>query len=142
MLECQGKTHDQLANEISLIKARKQVNKDDTILDWGNYTALNPSYMSNGIDSFIGQVKEASPTFVFTLLMVSNLCLMIQYLSIQLYISLVPGNKFTNGILFGLAEIFGMALSQVLVTKFNDMTAFYITVAMGEIGYFIFILFP
>ena len=120
----------------------KKAGRDETALDWGNYTAVDPSIFSNGLDSFVSQVREASPTFVFTLLMVSNLCLMVQYLSIQLYISLIPGNKFTNGIAFGLAEIFGTGLSQVLVSRFNDVTAFYITVAMGEIGYLTFILFP
>ena len=94
------------------------------------------------IDSFVSQVTEPSPTKVFTLLLVSNVALIVQYLSISLYISLVPGNKFTNGILFGVAELFGMVLSQILVSNLSDIAAFYITVLMAEVGYMIFILFP
>ena len=105
------------------------------MLDWGNYTAVDPSVMVHDVDSkldsFVSLVNEASPTRVFILLLVSNVLLLVQYLSISLYISLVPGNKFTNGILFGVAEIFGMGLSQVLVSKFNDMTALYISVVIG-----------
>ena len=105
------------------------------MLDWGNYTAVDPSVMvqdvDSKLDSFGSLVKEVSPTRIFMLLLISNVLLLIQYLSTSLYISLVPGNKFTNGILFGIAEIFGMGLSQVLVSKFNDMTALYISVVIG-----------
>ena len=133
-------------DEISRIRAQKIGGRDETLLDWGNYTAVDPSLMINEveskIDSFVSQVTEPSPAKVFTLFLVINIVLIVQYLSIGLYISLVPGNKFTNGILFGLAEIFGMVLSQILVSNLNDLAAFYITVIMGEIGYIIFIPFP
>ena len=89
-------------------RIRKQVSREDSIFDWQNFTALDPSLIS---DSYISQGRDPAPSYVFALLMVSNLCLMVQYLSIQLYVSDIPGNKFTNGIMFGIAEIFGMALS-------------------------------
>ena len=67
---------------------------------------------------------------------------MLQYCSIRLYVNVIPGNKFINGILFGFSEISGMIFSQILVSNLKDMTSFYVSIAVGTTGYLIFLIFP
>ena len=76
------------------------------------------------------------------LLHVMAVCLMLQYCSIRLYVNVIPGNKFINGILFGFSEISGMIFSQILVSNLKDMTSFYVSIAVGTTGYLIFLIFP
>ena len=93
-------------------------------------------------DSFMSVVQEISPGRVLILLHVMAVCLMLQYCSIRLYVNVIPGNKFINGILFGFSEISGMIFSQMLVSNLKDMTSFYISIAIGTTGYLIFLVFP
>ena len=60
----------------------------------------------------------------------------------MLYIAKLPGNKFYNGMLFGLAEAFAMFFSNCLVKKQSDISAFNILSFFGAIGYLILTAFP
>ena len=98
--------------------------------------------MESKADSFMSVVREISPGLVLLLLHTMAICLMIQYCSIRLYVNVIPGNKFINGMLFGFSEISGMLFSQVLVSNFKDITSLYVTIAVGTAGYLIFLIFP
>ena len=67
---------------------------------------------------------------------------MIQYCILALYCAKVPGNKFYNGIIFGIGECSAMFFSGFLMKKFTDMKAFYIDMAILVAGESILILFP
>ena len=98
--------------------------------------------VASKVDSFMSVVQEISPSRVLILLHVMAICLMLQYCSIRLYVNVIPGNKFINGILFGFSEISGMIFSQILVSNLKDMTSFYVSIAVGTTGYLIFLIFP
>jgi hypothetical protein len=40
------------------------------------------------------------------------------------YISKIPGNRFANGILFGVAEASSMFVSQIMLARMHDITVF------------------
>lgn len=47
----------------------------------------------------------------------------------------LPGNKFYNGILFGIAESFAMIVSNMLLLYLHDMVAFRLVFATGVLSY-------
>lgn len=59
----------------------------------------------------------------------------LQHSSIQLNIAKMPGNKFYNGILFGLAEALAMIVSNLLLLYLDDMLAFKVVFSCGIISY-------
>ena len=67
---------------------------------------------------------------------------MVQYCVCALYVAKIDGNRFYNGILFGLGEGFSMVTSNWLMKNFEDMTAFYINMSLGLISYVVLIFFP
>ena len=67
---------------------------------------------------------------------------MVSYCVACLYCASIPGNKFYNGILFGLGEFLGTFFSQVLLGILDDMKSFYFVASLGLISYFTFIFFP
>lgn len=67
---------------------------------------------------------------------------MVQYCVLALYCAKIPGNKFYNGILFGIGECSAMFFSGFLMKKFTDMKAFYINMAILVISELVLILFP
>ena len=54
----------------------------------------------------------------------------------------MAGNKFVNGILFGVAKIFSFVFSKKLLQCVTDTTAYRILTIMGFAGYAILIFFP
>ena len=67
---------------------------------------------------------------------------MVQYCVCALYVAKIDGNRFYNGILFGLGEASSMVISNILMKNFDDMTAFYINMSLGLISYVVLIFFP
>jgi len=47
----------------------------------------------------------------------------------------MPGNKFYNGILFGLAEALAMVVSNLLLVYLDDMSAFKVVFSCGILSY-------
>ena len=66
----------------------------------------------------------------------------IQYATIALYVAKLPGNKFYNGILFGVAEVFSMFFSNHLMQECSDISVFNILCSFGAVSYAILLLFP
>ena len=60
----------------------------------------------------------------------------------NLYLTKLPGNKFVNSIIFGLAEALAVVCSGVLMNLLSDMKVFNIIMASGIFSYTIFIFFP
>ena len=60
VLESQGATQRQVIEELQKRRPGDQTGRDETILDWGNYTAIDPSMMVNDVgskaDSFMSVV--------------------------------------------------------------------------------------
>ena len=67
---------------------------------------------------------------------------MVQYCVCALYVAKIDGNRFYNGILFGLGEATSMVTSNILMQNFEDMTAFHINMSLGVISYVVLIFFP
>jgi len=63
-----------------------------------------------------------------------------QHSTIQLFIAKMPGNKFYNGILFGLAESLAMVVSNLLLLYLDDMLAFRIVFSCGIVSYIALVL--
>ena len=57
----------------------------------------------------------ASAAYIFTLICVMSIAALVQHATIQLFIAKLPGNKFYNGILFGLSEALAMIVSNMLM---------------------------
>ena len=66
---------------------------------------------------------------------------MIQYCTVNLYITSLPGNRYVNGIVFGCGEIFSMFFSNYLMNNLYDMTAFYIVYVCGLVSFLTLIFF-
>ena len=66
---------------------------------------------------------------------------MIQYCTVNLYITSLPGNRYVNGIVFGSGEIFSMFFSNYLMNNLYDMTAFYIVYVCGLVSFLVLIFF-
>ena len=62
-----------------------------------------------------------------------------QHATIQLFIAKMPGNKFYNGILFGVAECLAMVFSNVLLDYLPDITAFRLVYFTGVVSYLLLI---
>ena len=67
---------------------------------------------------------------------------MTQFCMLCLQSASIPGNKYSNGILFGSGEFFGMFFSQFLLSYLDDMKSFYIIAVLGQFSYAIFIFYP
>ena len=63
----------------------------------------------------------------------------IQHGTLQLFVAKLPGNKFYNGILFGISEISAMVASNLLLLYLHDMTAFKCVFAAGILSYIMLI---
>lgn len=53
----------------------------------------------------------------------------------QLFVAKFPGNKFYNGILFGVAEVLSMVISNMLLLRVDDIVAFRIVFLVGTLSY-------
>ena len=53
----------------------------------------------------------------------------------------LPGNRYINGILFGISEIFAMFFSQFLMKNLFDITAFRVVYGCGVVSYLTLIFF-
>lgn len=60
----------------------------------------------------------------------------------NLYLTKLPGNKFVNSMIFGLAEALAVVFSGVLMTLLSDMAVFNVIMTSGVLSYTIFIFFP
>jgi hypothetical protein len=67
---------------------------------------------------------------------------MMQYCSVSLLCAVLPGNRFANGILFGIAESIAQFYSSFLMNNMLDINAFYLNYAIGLFSYLIFVAFP
>ena len=65
-----------------------------------------------------------------------------QYCIISLYCAELPGNRFFNGVLFGVSETISMFFSGMLLDRMFDMHALYVVYALGVASYAVFIFFP
>ena len=65
----------------------------------------------------------------------------IQYYITSLYLGNLPGNKFVNGIMFGVSEACSVILSGQMMKMMSDMSVFNIIFAFGIIAYIIYIFF-
>lgn len=65
----------------------------------------------------------------------------IQYYIATLYIGNLPGDKFVNGMIFGVSEILSVLISGILMSNFSDMTVFNIIFIESLVAYFIYIFF-
>mmetsp|Transcript_15714 Transcript_15714/g.19756 ORF Transcript_15714/g.19756 Transcript_15714/m.19756 type:complete len:190 (-) Transcript_15714:288-857(-) len=64
---------------------------------------------------------------------------MVQYCSASLYLAKIPGNRYVNGIVFGVGEVFAMVFSSFLMSRLLDTTAFRVIYFIGLAGYMILI---
>ena len=67
---------------------------------------------------------------------------MVQYCVASLFVARLPGNKYVNGIIFGIGEVLGHQFSGMLMNRFRDMTAFKMVYVTGLLSYAILIMFP
>jgi len=67
---------------------------------------------------------------------------MMQYCVAALSLAKLPGNRFVNGIIFGVGEIFSMWISNFLMGRLLDMTAFRLIYCCGVASYLILMCFP
>ena len=67
---------------------------------------------------------------------------MVTHCAISLICASIPGNKYSNGVLFGSGELFGIFFSSWLLSVGDDMACFYIVAALGQLSYIVFIFFP
>ena len=67
---------------------------------------------------------------------------MVQYCVASLFVARLPGNKYVNGIIFGIGEVLGHQFSGMLMNRFRDMTAFKMIYVTGLLSYSILIMFP
>ena len=65
----------------------------------------------------------------------------IQYYIATLYIGKLPGDKFVNGMIFGISEIVSVLASGVLMGLFTDITVFNIIFIESIVAYIIYIFF-
>ena len=63
----------------------------------------------------------------------------IQYYIATLYIGKLPGDKFVNGMIFGISEIISVLLCGILMKLFTDITVFNIIFIESILAYFIYI---
>ena len=63
------------------------------------------------MDSYVKDTKHVSPTCVLFILMLLGVAQMVQYCAMSLICASIPGNKYSNGVLFGAGEMFGMVFS-------------------------------
>ena len=66
---------------------------------------------------------------------------MVQFCCLTLYVANLPGIKYINGIVFGLAEVLAMPFTGFLMTRFNDITAFRVCYFTGVCGVIVLISF-
>ena len=78
---------------------------------------------------------------IFFLLTLMVVAASLQHSTIQLFIAKLPGNKFVNGILFGVAESTAMVFSNLLLLYLDDMVALRIVFVAGIASYIVLILF-
>ena len=64
---------------------------------------------------------------------------MVQYCGSSLYLAHLPGNKYINGIVFGIGECSAMVFSNYLMNRFMDTTAFTVVYFFGLFGYSILV---
>ena len=64
----------------------------------------------------------------------------LQHSTLQLFVAKLPGNKFYNGVLFGVAEVLSMLLSNMLLIYLEDIVAFKIVFLVGLFSYFTLIV--
>ena len=86
-------------------------------------------------DKPVRRKRLSSSTLTFILLATMAVAASLQHSTIQLFIAKMPGNKFYNGILFGLAECLAMLISNVLLLYFDDIYAFRIVFFVGVTSY-------
>ena len=67
---------------------------------------------------------------------------MMQFCVLALYCASLPGNKFHNGILFGIGEVCGMFISALLLLSLKDVTAYQMSQVCLAVSYFTLIFFP
>ena len=58
-----------------------------------------------------------------------------QHTTVRLFIVKLPGDKFMNGILFGVAEVLSMIFSNLLLIYIDDILAFWIVFSSGIVSY-------
>jgi hypothetical protein len=81
-----------------------------------------------------------SPKMIFFLLTLMVSAASLQHTTIQLFIAKMPGNKFVNGILFGVAEALAMVFSNLLLLYLDDMVALRIVFVSGILSYIVLIV--
>jgi len=69
------------------------------------------------------------------LLAVMAVAASLQHSAVQLFVAKFPGNKFFNGVLFGVAEVLAMLFSNLLLIYLQDIVAFRIVFFAGVISY-------
>ena len=60
----------------------------------------------------------------------------------NLFLPKLPGNKFVNSMMFGIAEALAVVFSGILMSKISDTAVYNLVIASGVIAYLIFIVFP
>ena len=67
---------------------------------------------------------------------------MVQYCVNSLFVASLPGNRYVNGIIFGVGECWAMIFSQILMDRLSDMNTFYTVYGIGLVSYLTLIFFP
>lgn len=79
--------------------------------------------------------SSQTSTRVFLLLTMMAISASLQHSTLQLFVAKLPGNKFYNGVLFGVAEVLSMLLSNMLLIYLEDIVAFKIVFLVGLFSY-------
>ena len=56
----------------------------------------------------------------------------------NLFLPKLPGNKFVNSMMFGIAEALAVVFSGILMSKISDTAVYNLVIASGVIAYLIF----
>jgi len=83
--------------------------------------------------------QPRAATAVFFLLSSMAVAAGLQHCVVQLFVASFPGNKFVNGVLFGIAESFGFLLSNLLLLYLDDIVAFRVAFVAGITSYLVMV---
>ena len=82
-----------------------------------------------------------SLTLLISILSILGISSMQGYTLSQLNLDSIAGNKFTNGVMFGLAEFTALALSGITIAKFSDIITWRSNAILAMISTFCLVIF-